>query len=217
MRSIIVFLTIAFVSSALVTVAAHSSRPRPTAVENTATSAGRSGMQEERATAQRASSDSSGDSKTAATRTPSKGKEGSSASNREQQHEAAGTSRAPEREPVFEQDGEAAYYADKYQGRTTASGEPADQNDLKAASRTLPLGAHVTVTHRENGRSVSVVVNDRGPNVEGRVIDLSKEAARRLDMTHDGVAPVRIEARPSQQPTPELRDQVLEVARSRAR
>ena len=129
----------------------------------------------------------------------------------------AGTSRSPEREPVFEQDGEAAYYADQYQSRTTASGEPMDQSDLTAASRTLPLGAHVTVTHRENGKSVSVVVNDRGPHVEGRVIDLSKEAARRLDMTHDGVAPVRIQARPSQQPTPEIRDQVLEAARSSAR
>jgi rare lipoprotein A len=218
MRSLLVFAVIAIVASALVTRAAHSFRPRPSAVENTSEPGGHSGAKEEFATAQNVRSGSSRDSETVETRTPSKGKEGSSAIKQEPQHEGtAGTSRPREREPVFEQDGEAAYYADKYQGRTTASGEPADQNELTAASRTLPLGTHVTVTHAENGKSVNVVVNDRGPNVEGRVIDLSKEAARRLEMTHDGVARVRIQARPSRQPTPELREQVLGAARSSAR
>lgn len=124
----------------------------------------------------------------------------------------AETTRPPRREPVFEQEGSATYYADTYQGRSTASGEPLDQNAFTAASRVLPLGVRATITYLANGKSVDVIINDRGPNVEGRIVDLSKEAARRLEMTQEGVAPVRVVVRPSQQPTPQLRDKVLQIA-----
>ncbi|HYZ62431.1 MAG TPA: septal ring lytic transglycosylase RlpA family protein, partial [Acetobacteraceae bacterium] len=127
----------------------------------------------------------------------------------------AGRPPQSENEPVLEQRGDAAYYADKYQGRTTASGESMDQNELTAASKALPLGAHATVTHLANGKSVDVVVNDRGPNVEGRAIDLSKAAAQQLGMEQNGIARVLIEARPSQQPNPELRDKVFKAAQAR--
>jgi rare lipoprotein A (peptidoglycan hydrolase) len=115
-------------------------------------------------------------------------------------------------EPVLREEGRAAYYADKYQGRTTASGQEFNQNDLSAASRTLPLGARAKVVHRENGKSVDVTINDHGPNVDGRIIDLSKRAAEQLDMIEEGVAPVHVEARPSYQPTPELAGKVLREA-----
>jgi rare lipoprotein A len=117
-----------------------------------------------------------------------------------------------EDEPVLQQQGEASYYADKFRGRKTATGETFSQDKMTAASRDLPLGAHVTVTNQENGKSVDVKVNDRGPYVDGRVIDLSKKAAEKLDMKKDGVAPVTVEARPSAQPTEELKQAVQEKA-----
>ncbi|HEY0526716.1 MAG TPA: septal ring lytic transglycosylase RlpA family protein [Stellaceae bacterium] len=115
-------------------------------------------------------------------------------------------------EPVLQQQGGASYYADKFHGRKTATGETFSQNKMTAASRDLPLGTHVTVTNQENGKSVDVKVNDRGPYADGRVIDLSKKAAEKLDMKHDGVAPVTVEARPSAQPTEELKQAVEEKA-----
>jgi rare lipoprotein A len=126
--------------------------------------------------------------------------------------QAARDTQAGRGEPILQEDGSAAYYADKYQGRKTATGEQFDQNDLTAASRTLPLGARVTVVHRGNGKSVDVTINDRGPQVEGRILDLSKKAAEQLDMTQEGVAPVHVEARPSQQSTPELAEAVSQEA-----
>ena len=80
----------------------------------------------------------------------------------------------------------------------TASGERFDQNDLTAAHRNLPLGSEVRVTNLENGRSLTVEINDRGPYVKNRVLDLSKAAARRLGILENGVAKVRIEATQSQ-------------------
>jgi rare lipoprotein A len=115
-------------------------------------------------------------------------------------------------EPVLEHRGEASYYSDEFQGRKTATGERFSQNKLTAASRTLPLGARVTVINEENGRRVNVKINDRGPYVDGRIIDLSKKAAEKLKMTEDGVAPVTVEARPSRQPTAELKQEVKERA-----
>jgi rare lipoprotein A len=88
--------------------------------------------------------------------------------------------------------GMASYYADKYQGRPTASGERFDMNDLTAAHKTLPFGTRVRVTNLDNGKSVTVRINDRGPFVKGRVIDLSLAAAKRLDMVKAGVAPVKL-------------------------
>lgn len=89
--------------------------------------------------------------------------------------------------------GVASYYADKYNGRPTASGETFDNGKLTAAHRTLPFGTTVRVTNLDNGRSVVVRVNDRGPFVKGRIIDLSRAAAKRLDMINAGLARVKVE------------------------
>lgn len=86
--------------------------------------------------------------------------------------------------------GKASYYADKFHGRSTASGEVFNQNKLTAAHRSLPFGTKLKVRNLKNNRSVVVVINDRGPFVEGRIIDLSYEAARQLDMLQDGIADV---------------------------
>ncbi len=88
--------------------------------------------------------------------------------------------------------GLASYYAHKFHGRPTASGEIYNMYGLSAAHRELPLGTVIHVTHLGNGRSVRVKVNDRGPFVEGRILDLSLGAARRLDMVEEGVARVKI-------------------------
>jgi rare lipoprotein A len=92
--------------------------------------------------------------------------------------------------------GEASWYGDEFHGRPTARGEPFDQNALTAAHPDLPLGTEAEVTNLANGRSVEVEINDRGPFVKNRVIDLSKGAAEELDMVEDGTAPVRVEASP---------------------
>ena len=89
--------------------------------------------------------------------------------------------------------GLASYYADKYHGKTTASGEVFDTHELTAAHRTLPFGTRVKVTHLENNRSVIVRINDRGPFVEGRVIDVSRAAAEELQIIRAGLAKVRVE------------------------
>jgi rare lipoprotein A len=86
----------------------------------------------------------------------------------------------------------ASWYGEWHQGRPTASGEPFDMTALTAAHRWLPLGACVEVTHLGNGRHVFVRVNDRGPYVPGRTIDLSLRAAEDLGMTDQGLARVRI-------------------------
>jgi len=90
------------------------------------------------------------------------------------------------------QTGDASWYGAAHQGRRTASGEPYDMYGLTAAHLTLPLGTHVLVTNMKNGRSVEVRVNDRGPTVAGRIIDLSYAAARVLGAVGDGVIPVRL-------------------------
>ncbi|MCW4151147.1 septal ring lytic transglycosylase RlpA family protein [Halomonas sp. 18H] len=89
-------------------------------------------------------------------------------------------------------EGVASYYADRFHGQTTASGEPFDQTNLTAAHKSLPFGTRVVVTRQDNGRQVEVVINDRGPFIEGRIIDLSKRAARELGMLGRGVAPVEL-------------------------
>jgi len=95
-------------------------------------------------------------------------------------------------EPEHETQGYASWYAGKFQGRLTANGEVFDTNELTAAHRTLPFGTVVEVRHLGNDRTVEVRINDRGPFVEGRVIDLSRAAAEELRMTAQGVAPVRL-------------------------
>lgn len=91
------------------------------------------------------------------------------------------------------QTGKASYYADKFEGRTTANGEKYKHSKLSAAHRLLPFGTVVKVTNVKNGKSVEVRINDRGPFVDGRIIDLSKSAAERLDFIHDGIAEVSVE------------------------
>jgi len=89
--------------------------------------------------------------------------------------------------------GMASYYGDALQGRRTASGERFDMHALTAAHPTLPFGTRVKVTNLENGRSVVVRINDRGPFVDGRVIDLSHAAARELRFLGRGTTRVRLE------------------------
>ncbi len=89
--------------------------------------------------------------------------------------------------------GQASYYADKFNGKTTASGEKFSNKKLTAAHKTLPFGTMVRVTNLANGKSVDVRINDRGPFVKGRIIDLSKAAAQKIDMLQTGIAEVTIE------------------------
>ena len=90
------------------------------------------------------------------------------------------------------QSGRASWYGAFHQGRPTASGETFDMHQLTAAHPTLPLGTRIRVTNLKNGRSVDVRVNDRGPVVNGRIIDLSYAAAARIGAVSDGVVPVRL-------------------------
>ncbi|NOT74837.1 MAG: septal ring lytic transglycosylase RlpA family protein [Cyclobacteriaceae bacterium] len=91
------------------------------------------------------------------------------------------------------QTGKASFYADKFEGRQTASGEKYKHSKLTAAHKTLPFGTKLRVTNISNSQTVEVVVNDRGPYAEGRIIDLSKSAAEKLGFVHMGLAEVKIE------------------------
>ena len=89
--------------------------------------------------------------------------------------------------------GKASWYGPGFHGRRTANGEVFNSNDLTAAHRSLPFGTKVRVTNMNNGSSVVVRINDRGPFVKDRIIDLSAGAARSINMIGSGVAPVRVE------------------------
>lgn len=91
------------------------------------------------------------------------------------------------------QTGKASFYADSFEGSPTASGEKYRANKFTGAHKTLPFGTVVKVTNLANKESVNVTINDRGPFVEGRVIDLSKSAAKKLNFFNQGVAEVSIE------------------------
>jgi rare lipoprotein A (peptidoglycan hydrolase) len=108
----------------------------------------------------------------------------------------------------------ASWYGPGFQGHATSTGERFNENAMTAASKTLPLGTHVRVTNPRNGRSVVVRINDRGPYVHGRSIDLSKAAAERLGIKDKGVAPVEVASlgsaprmmlAPENRPAPEAR------------
>lgn len=107
----------------------------------------------------------------------------------------AGCATAPQQQPgqAFKDSGIASYYANGLKGHRTASGERYDPQALTAAHRTLPFGCRVRVTNLDNGRSVVVRINDRGPHVEKRVIDLSYAAARELRFIDQGTTRVRLE------------------------
>lgn len=91
------------------------------------------------------------------------------------------------------QTGKASFYADKFEGQATASGEKYRHNKLTAAHKTLPFGTKLRVTNLSNNSSVEVVVNDRGPYVEDRIIDLSKSAAEKLGFVTQGITEVKVE------------------------
>ncbi|MBB4863500.1 rare lipoprotein A [Pseudomonas nitritireducens] len=93
----------------------------------------------------------------------------------------------------YRAEGTASYYGKAHHGKRTASGERFNQNALTAAHRTLAFGTRVKVTNLDNGRSVVVRINDRGPFGRGRIIDVSKAAAEQLNMLRSGTAPVRLE------------------------
>ena len=88
--------------------------------------------------------------------------------------------------------GIASWYGEDFHGKLTANGETYDMHDLTAAHKTLPLGTIVRVTNLDNGKSVNVRINDRGPYIEGRMIDLSFAAAKKLNFSHLGTARVKL-------------------------
>ena len=101
--------------------------------------------------------------------------------------------RAPSHPTTFTQVGLASWYGGAFAGHRTASGELFDPNAMTAAHRTLPLGAKVRVTNVENGRTITVRINDRGPADESRIIDLSRAAADALGFRASGVTKVKLE------------------------
>lgn len=107
----------------------------------------------------------------------------------------------PDSEPKekIDQTGAASWYGPQFHGKETASGETFNQNELTAAHKTLPLGTEAKVTNVETGKSVNVTINDRGPYVKGRNIDLSRAAAQKIGITKKkGIAKVKITANSKQ-------------------
>ncbi|MFI5167740.1 MAG: septal ring lytic transglycosylase RlpA family protein [Thermoanaerobaculales bacterium] len=103
------------------------------------------------------------------------------------------TSVPPTAQTGYTEEGLASWYGEPYHGRPTASGPRYDMWAMTAAHRTLPFGTRVQVHNLANGRDAEVLVNDRGPFVAGRILDLSRAAAERLDAIGPGVIPVRLE------------------------
>lgn len=95
----------------------------------------------------------------------------------------------------FKQEGIASYYADKYHGRKTANGETFNMHDITAAHPSLPFGTKLKVTNLDNGKTITVRINDRGPFAKNRIIDLSLGAAKEIDMVKTGTANVRLEGK----------------------
>lgn len=89
--------------------------------------------------------------------------------------------------------GTASWYGPGFHGRMTANGERYDMNEMTAAHKTLPFGTRVRVTNQQNGKSVIVRINDRGPYVGSRVIDLSRSAAQKIEMIGTGTAKVSLQ------------------------
>lgn len=107
-------------------------------------------------------------------------------------YEVRGRRYQPTEQPNYDEVGMASWYGAQFNGRSTASGERFDMNSLSAAHKTLPLPAMVEVTNLSNGRSAIVRVNDRGPFVDGRIIDLSRGAAEEIGLLSQGVGQVRV-------------------------
>ncbi len=115
---------------------------------------------------------------------------GATAGARGERHAEPSPARERHAEPLAE--GIASWYGGALRGHLTANGERFNPSALTAAHRTLPFGTCLHVENLENGRSVDVRVNDRGPYVNGRIVDVSEAAAKRLDMLHEGVGHVRL-------------------------
>jgi rare lipoprotein A (peptidoglycan hydrolase) len=109
-------------------------------------------------------------------------------------YEIDGVSYAPHGAVGYDEEGIASWYGAPFHGRPAANGTIYDQEAFTAAHKTLPLGTEVRVTNLENGRSALLRITDRGPFVEGRIIDVSRRAARRLGFLGDGLAQVRVRA-----------------------
>jgi len=109
-----------------------------------------------------------------------------------------GRSYTPRDDMAYDEVGMASWYGPKFHGRSTANGERFDQNALTAAHRTLPLPSMVRVTNLENGRSIDLRVNDRGPFAKNRIIDVSKRAAELLGFRRQGKARVRVSILPEE-------------------
>ena len=116
----------------------------------------------------------------------------------------------PAVDPYYDEKGIASWYGDPFHGRATANGEIYDMNALTAAHKTLPLPTLVRVTNLENGRSIVVRVNDRGPFVHGRIIDMSRRGAQLLSFDMAGTAKVRVTVLPPEEQEPETRQAMLE-------
>jgi rare lipoprotein A len=110
-----------------------------------------------------------------------------------QPYEVAGVTYYPKVEPEYNRTGIASWYGDPFHGRRTANGEIYDMNELTAAHKTLPMPVYVRVTNLENGRALVLRVNDRGPFVNGRIIDVSRRGAQLLGFSKQGTAKVRVE------------------------
>ncbi len=110
-----------------------------------------------------------------------------------QPYSVNGATYVPREEPGYEAVGIASWYGRRYHGRRTASGENFDMNSATAAHPTLPFGTMVQVTNLENGRSVVLRINDRGPFVRRRIIDVSRRAAQVLGFVQKGTARVRVQ------------------------
>lgn len=99
----------------------------------------------------------------------------------------------PREDPNYKETGMASWYGSDFHNRKTANGETYNMNDYTAAHRTLPLPCIVKVTNLENGKSIKVRVNDRGPFVKNRIIDVSKKVAKKLEFHQQGTTKVRVE------------------------
>ncbi len=114
-----------------------------------------------------------------------------------------GTWYYPAQQPGYDEVGIASWYGLKFHGRPTANGETYDLNVLTAALKTLPLPSRVLVNYLANGRSLVLTVNDRGPFVDGRIIDVTRRAAQLLEFRNAGIARVRVRLLGAAQPAPE--------------
>ena len=121
-----------------------------------------------------------------------------------------------ETKPVAVLTGKASYYYGRWIGRLTANGETYRAGDVTAAHKTLPFNTMVRVTNLKNGKSVIVRINNRGPYIKGRILDLSLVAAQRVEMTQAGVVPVRAEILRKIEIVPKIKPEATEKARQEA-